>query len=270
MPKLPHAVLIEGGSGEARMEKATSMLISHFSDDKMAEAKLQTGSFEDLLILRPAEKKKITVDAIEDRLIPYLKMKPFSSTARACIIPDGDNITPEAQNKLLKILEEPAEGDVIIILASNAENLLPTVRSRCIRIWLGYDMPATGPATDDIKKLASALVYGKGTLAEIGAVFAGYEGSAEEAADFLSSYQVFLRNLLLGRYSPNLIEGDSEYSVRLRESAGKIGPEHAALMRKGVLLADKAIRDIERGYRVRYALRGMALSMRMGKENGGF
>ena len=272
MADLTHAILIEGGTEESRMDKAMELLIHRFSDDPSAEARLRAGVFEDLLILdkkeRWDESEKsensslvIKKEMIEDHLIPFLKQKPFASTGRACIIPDGERMNETAQNKLLKMLEEPAAGSVIIILTENAERLLPTIRSRCMRLWLGYGIPDSGTLTDDIKQLAAALIYGKKTLAEAGAILARYEGSREEAADFLQAFQLFLRSLTVGRYSPDLISGEAGYKDRLIKSAEMVGPKHADLMREGIILAEKAQGEIERGYRVRYALRGMALKI---------
>ena len=269
MADLTHAILIEGGTGESRMDKAMELLIHRFSDDSMAETKLGAGVFEDLLFLDTKD-PIIKKEMIEDHLIPFIKQKPFASTGRACIIPDGERMNETAQNKLLKMLEEPAVGSVIIILTENAERLLPTIRSRCMRLWLGYRTPDSGTLTDDIKQLAAALFYGKKTLAEAGAILARYEGSREEAEGFLQAFQLFLRSLTVGRYSPDLISGEEGYKERLIKSAEMVGQKHAELMREGVLMAEKALHEIERGYRVRYALRGMALKIyRCAETQGG-
>ena len=294
MADLTHAILIEGGTAQARMEKAMELLFLRFADDPAAEDKLRAGVFEDLLILDKkelwediteeepfvtavtSEKNKtrslvIKKEMIEDHLIPFLKQKPFASTGRACIIPDGDRMNETAQNKLLKMLEEPAVGSMIIILTENAEILLPTIRSRCIRLWLGYQIPESGKLTDDVKQLAAILIYGKKTLAEAGSILSRYEGSREEAADFLAAFQLFLRTLSVGRHSPDLITGEAEYKERLIKSAEMVEQKHADIMRESVILAEKAMQDIERGFRVRYALRGMALNInRCAEIQGGY
>lgn len=269
MTELCHAILIEGGSEDSRNRKAMELLTSHFSDDPMAERKLKDGVFEDLIIIEREDGREITKDLIEDHLIPFFKQKPFASTGRACLIPHGERMHKITQNKFLKLLEEPAAGNVIIILTENAERLLPTVRSRCMRLWLGYEAQAEGVLSDDIKELASMLIYGKRSLAEAGAILSRYEGSPDEAAGFLRAFQLFLRSLTVGRYSPELIGGGTEYSGRLGEAAGKIQNKHADLMLEGVMLAEKAQNDIEKGYKIRYALRGMALRMRLSADSQG-
>ena len=266
MRKLTHAILIEGGDESRRLAKAMELLKGHFADDPLAAKKLGLGVFEDLTILKADEDKDtITVEMIEG-LISVFKQKPFASTGKACIIPCGEQMNDQAQNKLLKLLEEPAPGDVILIMTANAERLAQTVRSRCMRIWLGYPKPAGVQLTDDLKKLTASLVYGKGAFAEAGQVFSRYEGSREEAADFIRAFQVFLRRLIVGRLAPGMDGPEAEDESWFRETASKVQPKHADRMRRGVLSAEKALRDIERGDRVRYVLRGMALAMRTGAD----
>jgi len=262
MSKLTHAILIEGGSPEGRMTKALELLKEHFKDDSEAAGKIDTGTFEDLLFLEPEEGKDIKVDDIEG-LIGLFKQKPFASTGKACIIPCGERMNEHAQNKMLKLLEEPAGDDVMIILTDNAQSLLPTVRSRLMRIWLGYAEPERIAPTEDLRNLTAALVYGKGTLAEANSILSRYEGSREEASAFVNSFQLLLRSFSVGRFDAALI-GDSDRKEWVAESSGKIKQKHADRMQSGVMTAEKTLRDIERGDRIRYALRRMALSMRAG------
>ena len=261
MKKLTHAILIEGGNEDGRLSKAMELLKAHFADDPAAEEKLKQDAFEDLLVLLPDEEgKDITVDKIEG-LVKLFKQKPFASTGKACLIPCGESMNEHAQNKMLKLLEEPARGNVIMILAPNAEKLLPTVRSRCARIWLGYPAPERSLVTEDLKTMVKVLIFGKGTFAEAGQILSKYEGSRDEAADFVRALQLFLRNLAVGRHAPDLIGDETGDKDWLKETVSKFGQKYADSMRRGVLLAEKALRGIERGDRVRYVLRGMALEM---------
>ena len=70
---------------------------------------------------------QVGIDAIRE-LIASLAERPFEGGNRAVLITKG--ITPEAQNALLKTLEEPPEGTVFFITAANPQTLLPTVVSR--------------------------------------------------------------------------------------------------------------------------------------------
>jgi len=260
MKELCHAILIEGGGESKRMAKALDILKGHFAADPAAAAKIDSGTFEDLIFIESVEGKDITVDRIGE-LISLFKQKPFASTSKACVITHGERLNEHAQNKMLKLLEEPSGGDVIIILAENAQALLPTVRSRLARVWLGYAAAEQGALTEDIRKLVAILIFGKGAFADAMSILSGYEGSREEAKGFLSSFQLLLRNFSVGRIKASLI-GEGESREWIEESTGKINQEHADKMAKCVVFAEKALVYIERGYRVRYVLRGMALAMR--------
>lgn len=61
-------------------------------------------------------------------------IKPIVSSKKVFIINDSDKMTEEAQNSLLKTLEEPPEYIIIILVASNENKLLNTIKSRCLKI----------------------------------------------------------------------------------------------------------------------------------------
>ena len=82
----------------------------------------------DLFIL---EDEKITIAQVK-QLIKHLSTKPFGRTAKSAVIFNGNNISPDAQNALLKILEEPPEESVILIGVDSETKLLATVLSRCL------------------------------------------------------------------------------------------------------------------------------------------
>lgn len=64
-------------------------------------------------------------------LIHQLYLKPYQARSRVCIISEAERLTDEAQSALLKTLEEPPDGNVLILVASQESRLLPTVQSRC-------------------------------------------------------------------------------------------------------------------------------------------
>lgn len=61
--------------------------------------------------------------------------KPIESYKKVYIINDAETMTKEAQNCMLKTLEEPQDFIVIILIASNENNILPTVKSRCTKVF---------------------------------------------------------------------------------------------------------------------------------------
>lgn len=80
-------------------------------------------------------KKVIAVDDIRDAL-RFLALKPDLGTYQILVIAPADEMNAEAANALLKMLEEPGENSVILLISDNPGRLLPTIRSRCRAIAL--------------------------------------------------------------------------------------------------------------------------------------
>ena len=77
-------------------------------------------------------KKSIGVDDIRDQLIGPMSLKPYSHKYKVFIVEKAQDLTPAAQNVLLKTIEEPAEFGVFLFVSPNTRIFLPTVLSRCV------------------------------------------------------------------------------------------------------------------------------------------
>lgn len=64
-------------------------------------------------------------------IIDHFSIKPYSAKGRAVILEDATSLTDQAQNALLKTLEEPPEEAILILGVNSSEKLLPTILSRC-------------------------------------------------------------------------------------------------------------------------------------------
>lgn len=82
------------------------------------------------------KKKSIGVDQVRD-LGSWLAQSPALGRRKAAIVDPASTLTPEAANALLKTLEEPPPGRVIVLIATRAGGLPPTVRSRCQLVPFG-------------------------------------------------------------------------------------------------------------------------------------
>ncbi len=76
--------------------------------------------------------KSISVDEIRTMLNNDIVIKPYSSKYKIYIVDHAEKMNVQAQNALLKTIEEPPAYGVILLLTSNADAFLPTIRSRCI------------------------------------------------------------------------------------------------------------------------------------------
>lgn len=90
----------------------------------------------DVLVLEPDEKASIKIDAVRE-VLERTSFRPFEGKRRVVIIRDADTLETAAQNALLKSLEEPPASTVFLLTTAVAGVLLPTVRSRCMRLAFG-------------------------------------------------------------------------------------------------------------------------------------
>ncbi len=90
-----------------------------------------------------APSKDIVVDQIRDLVDHRLAMKRFEGRRRFVLIDPADAMNVQAQNALLKTLEEPPADTTLVLVASSPDLLLPTLRSRCARV-------SFAPLADDV------------------------------------------------------------------------------------------------------------------------
>lgn len=139
-----HAYLFNGPTGIGRKMfagKFAAMLMclhEHEHGSVCCECEscvlLKNGTNPDLVAVSvPKDKKTISVESIRNMREDMLTA-PLIGRKKVYVIENGDRMTTEAQNALLKILEEPPHYVVIIIISSNPLMLLDTVRSRTVRI----------------------------------------------------------------------------------------------------------------------------------------
>ncbi|MCX7704044.1 MAG: hypothetical protein N2234_08135 [Planctomycetota bacterium] len=86
-----------------------------------------------ILVLSRKEKESIGIDTVRDELLPFFALRTEPEHWRVAIVKEAETLTEDAQNALLKTLEEPPLRSVLIFIASRA-SLLATVVSRCITI----------------------------------------------------------------------------------------------------------------------------------------
>lgn len=101
------------------------------------------------------QKKNITVDQIRS-VIADAYILPNEAQKKVYIIEDADAMNPQAQNAILKILEEPPKFVVFLLLAGNPDLLLPTVRSRCITIRENLE---DSPLTEEEQEMAKEFLH---------------------------------------------------------------------------------------------------------------
>ncbi len=118
--------------------------------------------YEDLYVLGDGEKdgavSSIKVSDILE-LQKKIMRKPSGALGRNLVlIKNADKLTVEAQDKLLKTLEEPPAGTVIVLLSENTENLLITIKSRCVRYYLHSSFDGAQIEDSDFYRVAQEAI----------------------------------------------------------------------------------------------------------------
>ena len=103
------------------------------------------GNHPDIIYVTHEKPNVISVDNIRQQVNGDIAIKPYSGTYKIYIIDEAEKMNVQAQNALLKTLEEPPSYAVILLLATRAEAMLQTILSRCVVL-------NTKPVPDDLIK----------------------------------------------------------------------------------------------------------------------
>ena len=141
--KISHSYIINGETGSGKKLTAAIFAETLQCEDKginpcgLCKSCIQaeSGNHPDIIWITH-EKYSIGVDDIRNQLNNNISIKPYSGPYKIYIIPDADKMTEQAQNALLKTIEEPPEYAVILLLTNNVDSLLPTILSRCVTLNL--------------------------------------------------------------------------------------------------------------------------------------
>lgn len=138
--RIAHAYLFEGPVGCGRRTTALSLIQVLFCIQPVGGnacgscpscRKLATGNHPDLQLLSPLpDKRDISIEQIRE-LQQVLSLRPYEANRKACLIEPADRMNEKSANALLKTLEEPPGHAIIILLTTQADLLLATIRSRC-------------------------------------------------------------------------------------------------------------------------------------------
>ena len=128
----------------------------------------------DVFVVEPGDTGVIKIDQVRE-VVERTAYRPFEGRRRVVIIDEADAMLDEAQNALLKTLEEPPSASMFVLVTARPDELLPTVRSRCQRLRFGRLAP---------RDIASILITSHGyDAADAHAAASAADGSIGMALD---------------------------------------------------------------------------------------
>ena len=138
--KVSHAYIINGekSSGKEFIAKVFAMTLQC---EKGAAEPCQechschqalSGNHPDIIFVTHEKPNSVSVDDIRTQINGDVSIKPYSRPYKVYIVNEAEKMTVQAQNAILKTLEEPPEYVVILLLTTNVNSMLPTILSRCV------------------------------------------------------------------------------------------------------------------------------------------
>lgn len=132
--KLSHTYMFEGNAIETLRKYSKFFALNIFGKTDRNEMLIGSLNHPDLYYLSTAE-TTIKKEEVE-KLVHRMNQKPVESEYKVYIIEQFEKLTPQAENSILKFLEEPPEKTIAILLTINKSGILPTIHSRSQHIHI--------------------------------------------------------------------------------------------------------------------------------------
>ena len=142
--KVSHAYILSGEKGSGKKLLANTFAMALQCEKKGVDPcqecrsckKAMSRNHPDIIYTTHEKPNSIGIEDIRTQLIEDVMIKPYCSSYKIYIIDEAEKLTLQAQNALLKTIEEPPAYAVILLLTSNMETFLPTITSRCVKLNL--------------------------------------------------------------------------------------------------------------------------------------
>ena len=185
--KISHAYIFNGPdlSGKKMLAEAFAMALQCEKEQSFGCMECHSckqaisHNHPDIIYVSHEKPNTIGVDDIRTQVNSDIGIKPYSSKYKIYIIDEAEKMNPQAQNALLKTIEEPPSYGILMLLTTNADGFLQTILSRCITLNL------RGVKTEVIKKNLMTHYQKPDYLADICATFS--QGNVGKAIQLASS-----------------------------------------------------------------------------------
>jgi DNA polymerase-3 subunit delta' len=144
LDKVSHAYIFNGPDGSGKMMLAEAFAMALQCEGEGVKPCMECRSCHqaaehnqpDIIYVSHEKPNTIGVDDIRTQVNNDIVIKPYSSRYKVYIVDEAEKMNQQAQNALLKTIEEPPKYAVILLLTTNADSFLQTILSRCISLNL--------------------------------------------------------------------------------------------------------------------------------------
>jgi len=145
MGKVSHAYILEGeeGMGKKMLTNCFVKLLQCENPSGLEPCntcsscvQIDSGNNPDVIYVKPTKKSGYGVGDVREQIVKDITIKPYKSKYKIYIIDEADTMTPQAQNSILKTIEEPPSYGIFFLLATNSQKFLQTILSRTVKMTL--------------------------------------------------------------------------------------------------------------------------------------
>lgn len=144
MEKVSHAYILDGLEKSGKMMLAEAFAMALQCEKGESRPCMECHSCKqavnrnqpDIIYVSHEKPNTISVDDIRTQINNDIGIKPYSSKYKIYIVDEAQKMNQQAQNALLKTIEEPPVYGIILLLTTNADAFLPTILSRCVMLHL--------------------------------------------------------------------------------------------------------------------------------------
>ncbi len=142
--RVSHAYILSGEAGMGRKTLAKAFAMTLLCEKSDREPCMQchsckqilSGNHPDVIWVTHEKPASIGVEDVRRQINDTILIRPYNGSYKIYMVDEAEKMTAQAQNALLKTIEEPPAYAVIILMTTNQEAFLPTIRSRCVQLAL--------------------------------------------------------------------------------------------------------------------------------------
>ena len=142
--RVSHAYILSGEAGMGRKTLAKAFAMTLLCEKSDREPCMQchsckqilSGNHPDVIWVTHEKPASIGVEDVRLQINDTILIRPYNGSYKIYMVDEAEKMTAQAQNALLKTIEEPPAYAVIILMTTNQEAFLPTIRSRCVQLVL--------------------------------------------------------------------------------------------------------------------------------------